>query len=190
MGSTHLTTGVTSGAWFAAAASLVVPDHVAVLAVPVVAYAALLPDLDHPRAMATRSLWIVTMAVSFVLRIFVEHRGATHRIEAAPLAFGAVAALGSLAVDTLRPWFYVWGLAVALGVATHIWADARTRSGVPWAGRWWRWGNVARTNGGRLRIGRVFATGSKREKWLAKMIYRPVAVASLGLGLVVLTVTS
>lgn len=167
IGASHLTTGVTTGAWFAAAASTVVPDPVAVLAVAVVSYAALLPDLDTGRSTATYSLGPVTIAASWILRRFVVHRGATHRIEYAPAAFGATAAAGSaLLPPPLGTWWPVWGLAVALGVAAHIWGDARTVRGVPWRGR-------------RATLGRPFATGSDYERWLLATLYRPMAVASV-----------
>lgn len=187
MATSHATTGASVGAWLATAGTLVgVPAELAVLTVPVVAYAALLPDLDHPRATATRSLGPLTMAVSWVLRRFVEHRGATHDLRAAPVAAVAVAAPTAFAPGLLGGWAALWWLvAVWAGWTAHIWADARTLSGTPWAGRRMT-GRFYRTTGGRLRIGRSFRTGSAQEEWRLRMIYLPVMVVSfVALALVV-----
>lgn len=169
IGRSHLVTGATAGAWFAAAGSLAgVPDHLAVLAVGVVAYSALLPDLDHPRSTATYSLGPVTIALSWLLRWFVEHRGATHTLQGA-FASGVLAGAGAAFLPGgLGGWVaLLWGAAVTVGCLTHIWADARTVSGVPHPrGR------------GKLRIGRPFRTGSKRELWLLRRVYTPCAAAS------------
>lgn len=176
MGRSHLVTGWTAGAWTAGAVSVLgVPDELAVLVAPVVAYSALLPDLDHPRSTATYSLGPATILVSWILRLFVDHRGPTHTWQGA-LVFGATAGASSVALGA--GWTSpLWGLAVAVGVLTHIWADARTLSGVPWRGRAWR-GRLVRTGGGKLRVGRSFRTGSRREVWLLRRIYMPVACVS------------
>lgn len=170
MGSTHLIVGVSAGSWLAAGLAAVgVPVGVAALAIPVAAYAALLPDLDHPRSTATYSLGPITMLISFVLRLFVTHRGATHDPLHGPVGFGSIAALAGLVLPSrTAEWFWVWGLAVAVGVASHIWADARTIDGIPWRGR-------------QVNVGRPFRTGSRHEKRLAASVYRPVALASIAL---------
>ncbi len=179
MARTHFATGCTAGAAVGSVALAVgVPATHALVAAGVTAYAALLPDLDHPRATVTYSLGPVTIALSWLLRLFVDHRGATHRPEfahlwalplAAPLAlvpgeFGGFAAL-------------LWWVAITVGWLTHLWGDARTLSGIPWSGPWRRgwWG---RTNGGRLRLGRTFRTGSPYEEWRLRRVYLPVAVAA------------
>jgi membrane-bound metal-dependent hydrolase YbcI (DUF457 family) len=185
MGRSHLTHGAAVGAWYGSAAAAVgVPDELAVLAVALTAYSALWPDLDHPRSLATYSLGPVTIAVSWVLRLFFDHRQETHAPRAA-LAFAAPVALGlAFAPAPVGGWSaFLWFGAVAAGILTHIWGDARTLSGTPWRGRWVRWEPmgwpVARTNGGRLRLGRVFRTGSDWEVRLRHLVYQPVAVASL-----------
>jgi hypothetical protein len=64
-------------------------------------------------------------------------------------------------------YFWLWGLAVAVGVFTHIACDARTISGVPTRG------------GGRWHLGRSFTTGSPYERHLLATRYRPAAVVSV-----------
>lgn len=221
MARSHLTTGVTAGAVFAAAASTAgTPDLVAILAVPVVAYSAVVPDIDHPSSFITYSLGPVTITISWLLRGAplgwfstigygpwkrdvgfgvhllpwrCPHRGPTHRAEFAPWVFG-------LLVAALAWWFlppvlsdhwYVFGGAASLGVLTHIWGDARTRSGVPFGGS------------NHYTIGRTFLTGSTRadadyawdrgeltatewawyarhnEEVMLRTIYRPAMVAAL-----------
>jgi hypothetical protein len=68
----------------------------------------------------------------------------------------------------------LWWVAIAAGWATHLWGDARTLSGIPLAG------------GGRLRIGRVFRTGSAQEDYLASRRYGPAAYLAWALVLALL----
>jgi membrane-bound metal-dependent hydrolase YbcI (DUF457 family) len=191
MGRSHATIGATVGAWLAAAgATAGVPDGLAALAVPVAAYAALLPDLDHPRTTATRSLVPITMAVSFVLRRFVDHRGATHDPRSGPVAAVALAAPAAWLPAPVGGWAALWWLLVILaGWTSHIWADARTLSGTPWPGRRGRLRvagfELARTTGGRLRIGRSFRTGSRAEEWRLTWIYVPTMIVSVFLAALV-----
>lgn len=168
MGATHALTGVTAGAVLSAVVSTIglAPDAVALLVIPLAAYAALLPDLDHPRSTVTYSVGPVTIVASWILRRFVEHRGPTHDVRAAPVAFGLPPGLGALAVPALAPWCWLVGLAVAVGVVVHIWGDARTPQGVPWKGR-------------RATIGRTFRTGSRREVQLRASVYRPAALVAV-----------
>jgi membrane-bound metal-dependent hydrolase YbcI (DUF457 family) len=180
MARTHFVTGCTAGAAVGSAALAVgVPPTHAVVAVGVTAYAALLPDLDHPRATVTYSIGPVTMLLSWLLRLFVEHRGATHRPERAPWWALPVALPTVWAPGVLGGWSaLLWWVAVTVGWLTHLWGDARTLSGIPWSGPWVRrwWG---RTNGGRLRIGQVFRTGSPREDYLLRRRYGPAAALAL-----------
>jgi membrane-bound metal-dependent hydrolase YbcI (DUF457 family) len=167
MGRSHVVTATTAGAWLAAgAAALGVPDELALLVIPVTAYAGLLPDLDHPRSTATYSVGPLTMALSWALRQFVEHRGPTHTPRGA-LAFGLALGVPTVALPApLGGWAAgLWALAITVGCLTHIWADARTLSGVP--GRQ-----------GRRRIGVPFRTGSVEEQHLLRAVYSPVAVGS------------
>jgi membrane-bound metal-dependent hydrolase YbcI (DUF457 family) len=196
MGRTHLTTGLTSGAWLATAGAVAgLPPALVVLAVPLAAWSALLPDLDHGRSTATLSVPPVTVPVSWVLRRFVDHRGPTHTPRAAPV-FGAAVALPSWWIPgALGGWSALWWfLVVTLGCLTHVWGDARTLSGVPWRGPWrkvevagWK---VASVSAGRLRIGRPFRTGSEYEEWRLHRVYLPAAVVSIGLGALVLRLVS
>ena len=192
MGRTHMTTGLTAGSWLAAVGAVAgVPAALVAFAVPLCAWAALLPDLDHGRSTATLSVPPVTIPVSWVLRRFVDHRGPTHTLRAAP-AFGAVVALPTAWIPgPLGGWSALWWfLVVTLGCVTHIFGDARTLSGTPWRGRWRRvevLGRVVyRTNGGRLRIGQVFRTGSEYEEWRLHRVYLPAAVVSMVVAAVVL----
>lgn len=176
MARTHFLTGLTAGAGVTAAALVVgVDPTLALLAGPVTAYAALLPDLDHPRSTVTYSLGPVTIALSWLLRLFVEHRGATHRPEAIAPGAGLVALPLGFLPGVLGGWAaLLWWVAIAAGWATHLWGDARTLSGIPLA------------DGGRLRIGRVFRTGSAQEDYLASRRYRPAAYLAWALVLALL----
>lgn len=192
MARSHLTTGVTTGAVFAAAVSTAgTPDLVAILTVPVVAYSAVTPDIDHPNSFITYSLGPITITISWILRGAplawfrtigfgrwrrdigfgfhllpwrCPHRGPTHRAEFAPWVFGLLVATTTWAVlpPILGDWWLVFGAAAALGVLTHIWGDARTRSGVPLGGN------------GHFTIGRTFITGSTRadanDAWRLRLI--------------------
>lgn len=223
MARSHLTTGVTAGAVFAAAVSTAgTPDLITILAVPVVAYSAAVPDIDHPSSFITYSLGPVTILISWVLRGApigwwtqfgygpwkrdigfdghllpwrCPHRGPTHRAESAPWIFGTLVAFTTWAVlpPLLADWWFIYGAAAALGVLTHIWGDARTRSGVPFGGS------------DHFTIGRTFLTGSTpadadqawqrgeitttewawhvrhNEAVLLRTIYRPAMFAALGL---------
>lgn len=179
MGRTHFTTGLTAGAAVTAAALAVgVPREVALLAGPVTAYAALLPDLDHPRSTVTYSLGPVTVALSWLLCLFVDHRGATHRPEWAPAWTLPLGVSTAYLPEPLGGWSaLLWWVALTVGWWCHLWGDARTLSGIPWAGAW-RSGWWGRTNGGRLRLGRTFRTGSPDEEARLVWIYGPVATGS------------
>lgn len=176
MAKTHLTTGFTSGALAAGGlAAAGVPDIICLTVVPVVAYSALVPDIDHPNSFITYSLGPVTIILSWLLRgcpvgWWIDmgfwiwrrpvgfgfhlapwrcpHRGPTHRAESAPWIFGLLVAAAVWYLPLFGDWFYVIGAAASLGVLTHIWGDSRTVSGVPFGGD------------NHHTIGRPFVTGS------------------------------
>jgi membrane-bound metal-dependent hydrolase YbcI (DUF457 family) len=114
------------------------------------------------------------MLVSWVVRRFTVHRGATHDLVWAPPAFGVVAAAATLPVDVLRPWSWLWAAATAIGVWTHLWGDARTVGG------------IRVPSGERVTLGAPFKVGSEFEDWARRRVYRPVAVLSSVVALVVL----
>jgi membrane-bound metal-dependent hydrolase YbcI (DUF457 family) len=197
MGQTHMTTGVTAGAWLAAAGSVAgVPPVLVVLGVPLAAYAAILPDLDHPRSTATYSLGPLTIVISWILRQFVDHRGPTHTRTGAAVTAAAVAGPTTLLPAPLGGWSALWWfLVVLLGCLTHVWGDARTLSGVPWTGgprsiRLLGREVASVDRRGRLRIGRVFRTGSDYEDWRLHRMYLPAAVVAVSVGAVALRVFS
>jgi hypothetical protein len=196
MGRTHMTTGLTSGAWLATAGAVAgLPPALVILTVPVAAYSALLPDLDHGRSTATLSIPPLTVPVSWVLRRFVDHRGPTHRARYAPAFGAAVAGPSAFLPGMLGGWVALWWfLVVTLGCLTHVWGDARTLSGTPssrqqsegWAV--FRWSVDRR---GRLRIGRrQFRTGSAHEEWRLHVIYLPAAVGSIFVAALVMRLAS
>jgi membrane-bound metal-dependent hydrolase YbcI (DUF457 family) len=191
-GKSHLVTGVTSASWAAVAlAATGMPANVCLLSIPVGAYSALLPDLDHPKATATWSLPPLSNALSWVIRGApydfalpitgwggagrllpwrVTHRGVTHREEAS-IVFGIIF---GLPFCLLPAPFGGWtGLAfvaqVIVGCLTHDWGDLRTSGGL-------------QARGGHPRerrtIGRTFDTGSDYEGRLRTVVYRPVAFIS------------
>lgn len=194
IGRTHFLTGVTAGAVAVSAGSALdafIPfwPTTDILARPIfvviVAYCALLPDLDHPNSTVTYSLGPFTMFLSWALRggpvgmfdfqvfpWYVEHRGVTHDARFGPAGFAVVLGLPTL---MLPGWFgdnwWLWTWAVFLGCLTHIWGDARTMSGVPLGKR-------------QIRIGHPFVTGSQDEDARREWIYRPAAVAAVVLAVV------
>lgn len=91
------------------------------------------------------------------------HRGPTHCLEAAVLTGMVVAWLASL-VPPVAPWAIWCGLAVALGMASHVVADSWTPSGVPVSAiyNYWRYGEVWRRYSRAL-----FVTDSGQEHFLA-----------------------
>lgn len=119
-GGTHALAGVAIGAAMSGGR----PIEIAVVTITAAAIGALLPDLDHPQAALSRRVGIAAAPV----RLFFGHRGATHGLLAVLLAF--VAALA------VAPAMQLYGLAAALGYASHIVLDAATFSGVP---LFWPW---------------------------------------------------
>ncbi len=128
------------------------------LALVLVGFGALLPDVDHPEGRLVNSRlfgirffrifpWLLgligalykmlTLPVSFVFRLFgVRLRGHGFRanfghrgITHSLLALGLLVALGEL---PLFPWHWLHlGLLIGWGYASHLLADALTKQGVP-----------------------------------------------------------
>lgn len=162
-GKSHLTIGLVTYAslWAHPLDPLRAPlfgGSAAALALPValvlVALGALLPDIDHPRgALAREEVAGVPIfrPIAWGIGAVLGHRGPTH----SALALAAVLGLGEWPG---LPWAGVnAGWLLGWGYATHLAADALTKSGVPF---FW-------PLGGRLGIPPVrrlrFATGSWRE---------------------------
>lgn len=133
MGSSHLASGVLVWATGCeVAAGLGVTVHPVTVAVGCAAcgLGALLPDLDHPKSLATRLLGPVTMLLSWILRRFVHHRGQTHYLAAALVPMG----LTNAVVAPVAPGWWWVGTAVGAGYLVHLAGDCLTLSGVPLLG--------------------------------------------------------
>lgn len=115
-GGTHFIAGVVCGA--ALAANVTTLDSAALLMIAG-ALGALAPDLDHPQGALSRRVGLVAAPI----RLFVRHRGATHSLGALLLAMTAALILPV----NLR----AYGMAAALGYASHILLDMLTVQGVP-----------------------------------------------------------
>jgi len=103
-----------------------------------VSLGALLPDIDHPRALLAQwkpagrggplGLWRLIQPLvlpSLLVRETLGHRGALHSILA---GVAVCTAVEYLAIITVAPGF---GRALAWGYAAHLLADMLTRRGVP-----------------------------------------------------------
>ena len=142
MGRTHCASGV--AAWLAGAALLAHLGHgpgpVSTAAGAVLCGAgALLPDIDHPGSTVTRVHPGTTVA-SWIIRRFVEHRGATHYLSTAVVTGVIVGA--AVAVPPFGWWTIVAAGLVALTVAGAapgryaLPASALSALAVA-TGRWW-----------------------------------------------------
>jgi len=189
MGRTHLTTGVTAGALFAAVMPVDPLARAAFIAVT--AYATLLPDFDHQDAKIVHMLGMPGSLISWTIRGWpidwywriwrwtiidvqtnllpwdIDHRGVTHDPSKGPAVFAVVLGVPTFFLPGWFGWhWWLWTLAVFVGCLTHLWGDARTLSGIPvGGGRWW-----AR--------GEPFRTGSEDEAAYFEWYYRPAAIAS------------
>lgn len=165
MGSTHLATGFTTGAWFAYALPGV-HDHWRPVLGLVAAGAALAPDIDHVKARASRSFHDARL-LSWAVTRFGGHRTWTHDLRIGPPLFAVVVAVAVWFVDgPIGDLWWAFALAMLVGCVTHVWGDARTTSGVPLGRR-------------RIRLGRTFTTGTAREQRLYRLLYRPAAIGSV-----------
>lgn len=119
MGRAHVLSGAVAGL---ATAPLVSSDPVVVIAsTGVAAFAALLNDLDHPQAKASRMLGPFRHIVSpLIARLAGGHRAGTH-YAITHLTIGAVLWF------TIAPWV---GLAVGVGMIAHSLGDCCTVGGV------------------------------------------------------------
>jgi len=84
---------------------------------------ALMPDIDHPKSYISTKLPFGNAVPKFV-----EHRGATHTVEAALLITAVVGGIAYYLTD--NPWTVV---AFFLGYISHLLADSLTVSGVKWS---------------------------------------------------------
>lgn len=135
MGTSHALSGATT--WVAGAAALSAAG--VTVGLPTVAAgailcagAALLPDLDHPKSRAARSLGPLTRGLACLIGGLCGHRGATHYLIGAPIVGVPVGLLACL----VSPALWWLGLAIGVGYAVHILGDACTDSGVPLWGPW------------------------------------------------------
>ena len=199
MASSHFQTGLTSASWTAVPlAACGVNPGICLLSIPIGAYAALLPDIDHPVSRVTWMLPPITNLASWVLRgcswdfglpvigrtftgrllpWHIAHRGATHTEEAA-LVFGLVLGLPFwLLPAPLGGHWWVFALQITVGCLTHLWGDMRTSGGL----------RSRRNRFERRTIGRTFDTGSFVEWQMRRLIYRPVALFSMIAGTILVT---
>ncbi|QDA32102.1 metal-dependent hydrolase [Thermococcus indicus] len=87
------------------------------------AFGALMPDIDHPKSYISTKLPGGT-----VMPRFVEHRGATHTIEAAFLITALVGGLAYWITNSYWP-----AIAFFIGYISHLFADTLTVSGIKWS---------------------------------------------------------
>lgn len=115
-GRTHALIGLSTGILGAAHSAADNPLRIAIVMVVVVA--ALLPDIDHPRAIVSGYL----PGVGHGVRLFVSHRGATHTV------FFAAAIMATLLLINAPVMIIA---AAGAGIISHLIADMLTPQGVP-----------------------------------------------------------
>jgi len=158
MGRTHALIGLSSLWLLAFLPDVLTPDSLAPLAV-CVALGALLPDLDAQSSLA-KHLSIARIQpfapIAFVLSRDLGHRGATHSL------LGLVVfALLILPLGIFTQW-PLW-TALVLGYASHLAADACTKSGIPFL-------HPHRKRYHLLPYGWRFTTGSQAEDVLVPLV--------------------
>lgn len=115
MGHTHALIGAAAALGIATAAHA--DANTTYLLVAAGGLAALVPDIDHPRAPLRRKLGLVgNIALSRL-----KHRGITHTLL-------ALVAVGAAAMTALPPLF---GVVVTVGYLSHLLSDMLTVSGLP-----------------------------------------------------------
>lgn len=187
MGASHAMSGAVAGLACCAVAQLAGhgPSLTAgAVVVAGMAVGALVPDLDHPRAMLTRGVPVVGPVACWVLRrasraAYLATRSrwdddteGTHRYLTHTAVFAALVGLAGTGVSVLAGLWWWLGWPVAAGCLVHLWGDWLTRMGVPvlWpmrvrGKRWWR-----------FRAPLTFRTGSAWESVVV------VALGFAGLG--------
>jgi inner membrane protein len=121
MGRNHAATGVLTGSGVAWLAQMNPGQAAAFIAVT--SACSLLPDFDHPNAIAPRAFGWPGRTLAWCIGSLFGHRGLTHSV----LGLGVLSA-GMVFIPHL-PEFCYW--AVILGCVTHILGDMCTVSGVP-----------------------------------------------------------
>lgn len=115
------------GLWSLACPAMGVPLLSAALVVPLVAFAALVPDIDHPSSTLGRRL----PGISHLIRAVLGHRGGTHSLLAVLIWSVVIGIYGQRVVSGDAAIYHVAVLAMGFGYLTHILADGLTKSGVP-----------------------------------------------------------
>jgi len=124
MGRTHVAAGVAAGLAVAAATGQV--DQTPILAYGLAGAAALLPDLDQHRSLASRSL--ANKPLHMILRHF-RHRRFTHSLLGTAMFAVASLALWAAASSVLDVSFMFWVAALA-GWTSHLVADSFNKQGI------------------------------------------------------------
>jgi membrane-bound metal-dependent hydrolase YbcI (DUF457 family) len=201
LGKTHLVTGAVSASWAAVPmAALGVPPTLVLLSIPVGAYAALLPDIDHHSSMITWSCPPISNAISWLVR------GCPYDLAIIPAFRLPIVGWG------WDGWGRSgWLLPAEFTVSTGHRQETHTEEFALIAGvvigmallpfTWWSWvfgvqttigclthdwGDLRTTGGlrhrsgtGRRTIGWTFDVNSPHEHWLRMTVYRPLAVLSV-----------
>lgn len=96
----------------------------------------LLPDLDHPRSIASTTIPVLSPVASFIARVVSlgKHRTTTHW-----LALWGVASY--ILVTAIAPTGtgHILAMALCIGYIGHLCEDGLTHDGVPVLLPWWRW---------------------------------------------------
>lgn len=111
----------------------------------------ILPDIDHKKSLLSKAVPFL----SFIVRIFVKHRGLTHRLDLLAIGVAMVLYLPRIGGSYLI-------LALLTGMFAHVLGDMHTKAGVKiFGGK--SWGLLPRT----LR----FRTGGKTEMKFFRPLY-------------------